>query len=187
MSEVKRRHAGGYELTRPVYFIGFMGAGKTTISGYLANTLSLPRIDADEYLELQEDRAIADIFAEEGEDAFRDLETKYLEFLSSRSPRFIGCGGGVVKRAANVAVMKRTGYVVFLGATAEEAASRIPNTASRPLFKDIENARRTIAERQPLYEAAADAYVDTTGRTVRDIAEEVESILLENGILMKDE
>lgn len=181
-----RRHAGGYTLTKPVYFIGFMGAGKTSVSQYLALTLGLASLDADEYLELLEDRVIADIFAEDGEDAFRDLETRYLEEISERSPRLIGCGGGVVKRAENVRIMKEHGYVVYLGVTADEAAARIPNTDSRPLFKNLEVARKTVAEREPLYEAAADVYVSTTGREVPEIADEVRDRLLESGVLVKE-
>jgi shikimate kinase len=183
---MKRHHAGGYELEKPVYFIGFMGAGKTSVSQYLAKTLGLASIDADEYLELLEDRIIADIFAEDGEDYFRNMETIYLKELSKRSPRLIGCGGGVVKRPENIDIMKEHGYTVYLGVTAEEAAARIPNTDSRPLFKDLDNARRSVAEREPLYEAAADVYVNTTRREVPEIAAEVRDILLREGVLVKD-
>lgn len=182
-----RRHVGGFTLTKPVFFIGFMGAGKTSVSQYLANTLALPSIDADEYLELLEDRVIADIFAEDGEDAFRDLETQYLEELCKRSPRFIGCGGGVVKRAANVELMHEHGYIVYLQVTADEAAARIPNTASRPLFKNLDTARAIVAEREPLYAAAADIAVETTGYAIHEIAEEVKDLLLNHGILVKED
>lgn len=92
--------AGGYRLTKPVFFIGFMGAGKTSVSQQLAVQYGLASIDADEYLELREDRIIADIFAEDGEEAFRDIETDVLRDLSQRSPRLIGCGGGVVTKRA---------------------------------------------------------------------------------------
>mgnify|MGYP003159331516 FL=1 len=85
--------AGGYRLTKPVFFIGFMGAGKTSVSQQLAVQYGLASIDADEYLELREDRIIADIFAEDGEETFRDIETDVLRDLSQRSPRLIGCGG----------------------------------------------------------------------------------------------
>ena len=74
--------AGGYRLTKPVFFIGFMGAGKTSVSQQLAVQYGLASIDADEYLELREDRIIADIFAEDGEETFRDIETG----RSARSP-----------------------------------------------------------------------------------------------------
>ena len=66
-------HAGKFYLTKPVFFIGFMGAGKTSISQQIAVTCGVASIDADEYLELREDRIVADIFAEDGEEAFRDI------------------------------------------------------------------------------------------------------------------
>ena len=95
-------HAGKFYLTKPVFFIGFMGAGKTSISQQIAVTCGVASIDADEYLELREDRIVADIFAEDGEEAFRDIETDVLRDLVKRSPRLIGCGGGVVtKRPVN--------------------------------------------------------------------------------------
>lgn len=179
-------HAGGYQLEKPVYFIGFMGAGKTSVSQYLAKTCGLASIDADEYLELLEDRIIADIFAEDGEDAFRNMESRYLAELSQRSPRFIACGGGVVKRPQNAETMKNSGFVVYLGVTAESAAARIPNTDSRPLFKNLDVARATLTQREPLYKAAADVYVETTDRGVPEIAEEVQRILADRGILVKE-
>ncbi len=173
-----------YHLTKPVYFIGFMGAGKTSVSQQLAVTYGLASIDADEYLELREDRIIADIFAEEGEEAFRDIETDVLRDLSKRSPRLIGCGGGVVtKRPENADIMRNSGFVIYLQVSADEASNRIPNTDSRPMFKNLETARKTIVERIPSYEAAAHVAVQTEGRTVREVADEVASLLRERGIL----
>ena len=179
-------HAGKFYLTKPVFFIGFMGAGKTSISQQIAVTCGVASIDADEYLELREDRIVADIFAEDGEEAFRDIETDVLRDLAKRSPRLIGCGGGVVtKRPVNAQIMKETGYVVYLKVSADGAAARIPNTASRPMFKNLETARKTIVEREPQYEAAADVSVDTEGRTIREVADEVVELLLDAGVLMK--
>lgn len=181
-------HPGKYYLTKPVFFIGFMGAGKTSVSQQLAVTHGLASIDADEYLELREDRIIADIFAEDGEEVFRDIETDVLRDLASRSPRLIGCGGGVVtKRAENAQIMRDSGYVIYLEVSADEAARRIPNTESRPMFKNLETARKTIIERIPQYEAAAHAAVQTEGYTVRQVAEKVADILTKEGILKETE
>lgn len=178
--------SGAYELTRPVFFIGFMGAGKTSVSQQLAVTYGLASIDADEYLELREDRIIADIFAEDGEEAFRDIETDVLRDLAARSPRLIGCGGGVVtKRPENAQIMQEAGFVVYLKVTADGAAARIPNTDSRPMFKNLETARKTIVERIPQYEAAANVSVETEGRSIREVAEEVASILKDQGVLVE--
>lgn len=176
---------GRWVLKEPVFLIGFMGAGKTSVAQQLAVTRGLMSVDADEYLELQEDRVIADIFAEEGEAAFRRMETEVLRDLSGRVPRLIGCGGGAPLREENRKIMHDAGFVVYLEVTADEAAARIPNTASRPLFKDLDTARATIVERMPRYEAAADAKVSTMGRTVPQIADEVASILERAGVLAR--
>lgn len=181
----KLQHASGYRLAKPVYLIGFMGAGKTSVSQQLAVTMGLPSIDADEYLELREDRVIADIFAEDGEEEFRRIETDVLRDLSGRSPRLIGCGGGAPLRPENERIMKESGFVVYLAVTADEAAARIPNTDSRPMFKDLETARATIVERMPKYESAADAKVETVGRSVREVAEEVAEVLIDAGVLVR--
>lgn len=181
------RTATRYILTKPVFFIGFMGAGKTSVSQQLAVTYGLASIDADEYLELREDRIIADIFAEDGEEFFRDLESDVLLDLAKRSPRLIGCGGGVVtKRPQNAVIMRQHGYVVYLKVSAEAAAARIPNTESRPMFKNLDTARKTIVERMPQYEAAAHASVDTEGRTIRDVTEDVAKILLDEGVMVRE-
>ncbi len=186
MTDQPIRHAGQYYLTKPVFFIGFMGAGKTSISQQIAVTCGVASIDADEYLELREDRIIADIFAEDGEEAFRDIETDVLRDLAGRPPRLIGCGGGVVtKRPENAQIMKESGFVVYLKVSADGAAARIPNTDSRPMFKNLDTARKTIVEREPQYEAAADVAVDTEGRSIRDVADEVVDRLLEAGIMVK--
>lgn len=178
-------HTGRYVLQKPVFFIGFMGAGKTSVSQQIAVTCGVASIDADEYLELREDRIIANIFAEDGEEAFRDIETDVLRDLAGRSPRLIGCGGGVVtKRPENAEIMKDAGFVVYLKVSADGAAARIPNTDSRPMFKNLETARKTIVERAPQYEAAASASVETEGRTIREVADEVVSILLREGIMI---
>ena len=104
--------------------------------------------------------------------------------LSARSPRLIGCGGGVVtKRPENAEIMRNAGFVVYLQVSADEAARRIPNTDSRPMFKNLETARKTIIERIPNYEAAANIAVQTEGRSVREVAGEVASILLNQGIM----
>lgn len=89
----------------------------------------------------------------------------------------------VTKRPENAEIMKNAGFVVYLKVSADAAAARIPNTESRPMFKDLDTARKTIIGRQPQYEAAADVEVETENRSIRDVAEEVVAILLERGIM----
>ena len=173
-----------YALAKHVYFVGYMGAGKSTVAQRLADILSLPLVDVDTYLEQREGRPIARIFAEEGERFFRDVEESCLNELACAAPQIISCGGGVVTRDANIEVMRNTGYVVYLKVTPEEALARIPNTANRPLLTTLEQAQKTIRQRKPLYDAAAHAFINTTERSVQDVVADVLEVLRNAGVLV---
>lgn len=172
-------------LSRPVFFVGFMGAGKTSVSRRLARMCGVASVDADTYLERREGRKIAAIFAEEGEAGFRTIEADVLRELAEKDPLLISCGGGVVVSAENRELLKRAGFVVYLKVRADEARGRISDLSTRPLFDDIESARRRNAERSPLYEEVADAVVDTAGKNVFAIAREVRAILEKEGVLCR--
>lgn len=170
-----------WTLRRPVYLIGFMGAGKSSVARRLNRKFGFDYVDADSYLEEREGRAIAQIFAEDGEEAFRDLESACLKELAGQN-RLISTGGGVVKRPENRQAMKENGFVVYLSVTADVAASRIRDKSTRPLFNDLESARARIAERVPLYESSANVIVNTVGLNVYQISNEVFRILREHAI-----
>ena len=174
-----------YELARPVFFVGFMGAGKTSVSRKLARTCGLASLDMDTYLERREGRSVKQIFAEGGEEAFRVIEADVLRELAAKDPLLVSCGGGVVVMEENRSILKQGGFVVYLKVAADEARSRISDLSSRPLFGDIEAARRRSAERAPLYEEVADAEVDTSGKGVAAIAHEVKSMLVKEGVLCR--
>lgn len=171
------------ELARPVFFVGFMGAGKTSVSRRLARLCGIASIDMDSYIERREGRRIRDIFAEGGEGHFRDLETQVLREMTQGDPALVSCGGGVVLRPENREILSEGGFVVFLKVQADEAKSRISDPSTRPLLGDAEAARKTNAERLPLYEEVADATVDTSGKGVTALAYKVKSILEKEGIL----
>lgn len=171
------------KLIKPVYLIGFMGAGKSSVGRRLSRKYGFEVVDADAYLERQEGRSISQIFAEDGEEAFRLLETKYLEELSLQ-PRIICTGGGVVKREENCKIMKRYGFAIYLHVTADAAAARISDLNTRPLFKDLKSARKLIEERIPLYEHAADARIDTINRDLAYICRDVLWLLETNQLLV---
>lgn len=172
-------------LTCPVFLVGFMGAGKTTVSRKLARLTGAASIDMDRFIERRCDKAIKDIFAEIGESGFRAIETDVLRELAEGEPRFISCGGGVVLKEENREILKGAGCVVYLKVTAEEAASRISDLSTRPLFGDLEQAQRVIDGRLAYYEEVANLQIETAGRGSGSIAHEVAGTLKEMGILQQ--
>jgi shikimate kinase len=173
-----------YELKCPVFFVGFMGAGKTTVARRLARLVRLSCVDLDAFLERREGKTCAEIFAESGEDGFRDIETDVLiHFAYETDPMIVSCGGGIIKRSRNRQILRDTGFVIYLQVDADEAAVRIGDASSRPMFKNIEVARRTNEERKPLYLEVADAWVRTSRKSVWQITNEVEEILIKAGVI----
>lgn len=172
-----------YELTRPVFFVGFMGAGKTSVARKLARTCRLSAVDMDTYLSRREGKKVKAIFAEVGEEGFRAIETDVLRELAEKEPLLVSCGGGVVVREGNRAVLARAGFVVYLKVSVDEAARRISDISSRPLFQNLEAARARCAEREPWYNEVADATIDTRGKGVPAIAREVRNVLMKEGVL----
>ena len=172
-----------HELVKPVFLVGFMGAGKTTVARKLARGAGLASVDMDTYIERRTGKKIEQIYAESGDPGFRAIETEVLRELAAGGPQLISCGGGVILAEENRRILKESGYVVYLLVTADEAASRISNYSHRPLFKSLENARRIIQERLPLYEEVANMKVDTAGRGTSSIAREVFTRLKKEGIL----
>lgn len=173
-----------YELDRPVFLVGFMGAGKTSVARKLARMAGVASVDMDTYIERCEHKRVKEIFAEVGEEGFRAIETQTLyELGMKKDPMVVSCGGGVVLRPENRKALSELGLVVYLSVTAAEAASRISDVSSRPLFGDLQNAQRVIDERLPLYEEVADVTIDTVGHGSSSIAHEVFDILKEKGVL----
>lgn len=126
---------------------------------------------------------IAQIFAEDGEEAFRRIETQALRDIAAMEPMVVSCGGGVVTRPENLAIMAEGGTVVHLRVTADQAAARISDTSSRPLFQDLAAARARLEERLPDYEAAADMTIETGERSVGAIAHDVRRALQRSGVM----
>lgn len=172
-----------YELTQTVFFVGFMVAGKTSTSRRLARNVGVAAVDMDAYIERREGKAINQIFAESGEQAFRDLETGVLDEFAHREPMLVSCGGGIVLRPENREILKNNGFVVYLQVTAEQAVERVGDVSTRPLFKNLETARKTIEGRLPMYEEVASCSIDTVGKSIGRVAHEVQDILEKEGIL----
>lgn len=165
-----------------IFIVGFMGTGKTTLSGFLKKHTGIEELDMDSTIEKQQGMTISKIFEEKGEPYFRSLETKLLVELQSKSGLLVSCGGGVVLREENVAEMKKSGLVVLLTAKPETILERVKNNDDRPLLRGNKNVpfiENLLNQRMPKYMAAADLIVETDGRKKEDIAEELCRKLLE--------
>ena len=161
-----------------IVLIGYRGTGKSTIGRQLANHLHRDFIDTDALLVERAGKSIRQIFEENGEPFFRDLESAVITSLTSRDNLVIAAGGGVILRPANVTALKKNGRFIWLQADATTLHTRItadPSTpANRPNLlvgqkggggglKEIE---KLLAIRTPLYHAAADASLDVTHLSV---------------------
>lgn len=170
-------------LSRPVFIVGFMGAGKTSVARKLARIAGVSSVDMDTYIERYSNMNIRDIFTEFGEAKFRAIEADVLNELAQGNPTLISCGGGVVVTEESRKLLAEDAFVVYLKVTAAEAAGRISNIASRPLFGDIQQAENIRLSRTALYEQVADISIDTAGRSSKSVAHEVFKRLVEEGIL----
>lgn len=154
-------------LTPNLVLIGFMGCGKSTIGRLCARELRFRFTDTDARIEKQTGCAIAELFAREGEAAFRELERRAVSDLAMRANVVIATGGGAVLDPANVAALRGSGVLIWLYVEPEETLRRCGTRASRPLLADVEDplarVQDLLAKREPFYQAAADAQVVTTG------------------------
>ena len=159
-----------------IILIGFMGAGKTTISDYLSTMFAMNIVEMDQVIEDREEMSIQDIFATYGEEYFRELETNLLIEMQSRKITVISCGGGVAMRERNVAEMKKNGRVVLLTASPETIYERVKDSNNRPVLngrKNVQGISELMEQRREKYEAAADIVVNTDGKTVLQVCEEM--------------
>ena len=159
-----------------IFLIGFMGAGKSTISDYLKNALAMDVVEMDQCIVERQGMSISDIFETYGEEYFRELETNLLIEMQSRSNVVVSCGGGVPMRERNVAEMKKNGRVVLLTAKPETILERVKDNHDRPLLENNKNVSfiaDLLEKRRAKYEAAADIVIETDGKSELEICEEL--------------
>lgn len=152
-----------------VVLTGFMGVGKTTIGMQVASRLHRPFVDTDDLIVQRQGKAIAQIFTEEGEPAFRAMERALAQELAQHRGLVIATGGGMLVDPENRSQLGQGGIIVCLDASATVIGERLQGSDGRPLAR---NWQQLYAARQEAY-AAIEHHVSTDGRTVEDIAEEV--------------
>lgn len=159
-----------------IVLIGFMGAGKSTVSEYLSTLFAMDIVEMDQVIAEQEGMSIPDIFATYGEEYFRDLETQLLINMQKEKNVVISCGGGVALRERNVIEMKKNGRVVLLTASPEVVYERVKDSEDRPLLAgrgNVKGIAELMEQRREKYEAAADIVINTDNKTVLQICEEL--------------
>lgn len=154
-----------------VFLIGFMSAGKTTLGTRVASRLGVPFFDLDDCVERRAGRTIPEIFAEQGEGAFRALESDALsELVRAEEHGVFATGGGTFTVEANRSLIKKSGISVWLDVAAERLIERSNGDgdggsgAGRPLFRGAEEARRLLETRRSVY-ALADERLALDGET----------------------
>ncbi len=159
-----------------IALIGFMGAGKSSVSRCLRDLLSMEEADTDAMVVKAEGMAIADIFAKYGEEYFRRRERDVIRDLENRQGIIISCGGGVVMREENVINLKKFSRIVLLTAAPETILERVRHSAERPILNghmNVEYIAELMEKRRKKYEEAADLIVSTDKKNVRQVCEEV--------------
>lgn len=165
-----------------IILCGFMGCGKSTVGRRLAQKTGMEFIDMDNYIEAREGRTITDIFAQDGEEAFRRMETEAARELANRHGLIIATGGGTLLRAQNVNIFRKSGVTVLLDTPIGFIQERLKNDTMRPLLQKP-NRRKVVSDlyrkRLPAYCAAADVIVDGSGgvdRVAGRVLEQVKRI-----------
>ena len=141
-----------------VSIIGMPGCGKSTVGAALAKRLDKKFVDLDAEIERRTGHNIPDIFAQEGEAAFRRYEADVLAEVAKGNSQVIACGGGVIKSPANTRALRQNGPVLWVRRPLEVLA-----TGGRPLSKGGAALKQLEAERTPLYEAASTVVLENNG------------------------
>ena len=142
----------------------------------LAKELKMSFLDTDELIEKTEGRTIAEIFKTEGEEYFRNLETEVLETLQDYDHFVLSTGGGMVLREENVSLLKAMGPLILLWAPPEVVWERVKNETHRPLLNvpdPLAEIKKILEFRTPIYERVADLKVDTSGKSIDVVAQEI--------------
>ncbi len=160
-----------------IVLVGLSGTGKTTVAPLLARRRDVAVVDLDTEVERRAGRTAAEVFAEDGEDAFRDLESDELDRALGGPAAVIATGGGVVVRAGNRDRLRGGAAVVWLHAAPDDLAARLVHARQRrPLLGDdpATALRRLAGERDPLYREVADLVVEVGGRPPEAIADQLD-------------
>ncbi len=165
-----------------IVLVGFMGTGKTSIAKRLATQLRMRYVDTDDIIERDSGRRISDIFSEDGEETFRELESEAVRKASKLCNYVISTGGGVVLKETNMAELRRNGIIFCLTATPEEIYRRVRHQPHRPLLQTpdpLTKIKSMMEDRHPYY-VKADYMVETTGRSFGEVMAYIKRVFMKS-------
>ncbi|MFT3828519.1 MAG: shikimate kinase [Opitutaceae bacterium] len=158
-----------------LYLVGFMGTGKTTVGRGVAARLGFEFLDSDHEIERLHGRTVTEIFAQEGESAFRRYEREFIELGHPAASQVVACGGGLIVQDGMLELVRTKGVIVCLHASVETILRRTSQNRARPLL-DVEDPaeriRTLFAQREPIYRRAG-TMILTEGRPVSEIVNHV--------------
>ena len=156
-----------------IVLVGSMGSGKTTVGRRLAHELNQDFFDTDHEIIDKTGVTIDHIFDIEGEDGFRERESKILENLCQMSNIILATGGGIVILPKNRKILKNAGLVVYLSSSVDQLLRRTAKSKTRPLLENSTNRKKTVTElveaRDVYYREVASIVVDTTGKKLHEV------------------
>ena len=158
-----------------IVLCGFMGTGKSSVGRLVAEQLRFAFLDTDHVIEARAGKPISEIFTEQGEEAFREMEHKVVKELTERKHTVISTGGGLVVNPENMTSLKQHALVVCLWASPAGIFTRVKNQNHRPLLQGpdaLEKITKLLAERTPFYKQA-DVLLNTEIRSPREVAHQV--------------
>jgi len=167
-----------------IVLTGFMGCGKTTVGKILARKLHYQFVDTDQLIEKRCSMSVQEIFANEGEEAFRQMESEVAGRLGRKEGLIISTGGGMMLNPQNVAALQQNGRIFCLVATPEEIFKRISTDkiGKRPLLNSANPLERIVEltrEREKNYQQFVQ--IDTSGKNIEEIAERLITIIRSSG------
>jgi len=164
-----------------IALIGFMGVGKTAVGKVLAEKLGRKFVELDSLIEQKAGKSIPDIFQQDGEVAFRELEIEVTEEVAKDKNLVIACGGGLVLNKINIERLRKSARMVYLTASPGVILKRVANEeGQRPLLKAASkalNIRELLGFRKPFYERAVDIKIDTSKLDINAVSEQIISKL----------
>ena len=160
-----------------IALIGFMGTGKTAVGQLLAKKLGRKFIELDSLIEQKAGKPIPDIFQQDGEIAFRELEIEATREIAREQYSVIACGGGVVLNKINIARLRESSRIVHLTASPRVVLKRVSTEEGQRPLLEVDNPTLTIQEllkfRKPFYERAADITINTSRLDINAVAEQI--------------